>query len=174
MKTSETSSHSQEHRETVSSRLIDIRFITDASVKQSIATTVLRDLPEWFGIEESTQEYIDTVVNYPFIAAYDGDSPIGFYSIRHENDNVLDMYVLGIVKEYHHQGIGTLLQHAVDEYARNNGYSYLMVLTLAEKVQNKEYLQTRSFYLSQGFIDFYQNDDIFDPHNPCQIMIKKL
>ena len=148
--------------------------ITDNNIKQTIAKTILQDLPEWFGIEESTKHYVDTVIKYPFVAAYDNDNPVGFYSLRPENEDVLDMYVLGVLKKYHGTGVGTALQEYVDVYAKDHDYKYLMVLTLAEKKQNREYLLTRKFYLKMGFTDFYQNDDIFDKHNPCQIMIKKI
>ena len=109
------------------------------------------------------------------IVAYDNDDKvIGFYSVREENIDVLDMYVLGVLKEYHNKGVGSLLQEFVDKYALSKGYKYLMVLTLAKKANNKEYLLTRNFYLKMNFSDFYQNDDIFDKNNPCQIMIKQL
>lgn len=151
-----------------------IKLVETTTEKQDIARVVLRDLPEWFGIEESTLEYVENVSKYPFVAAYIDNVPIGFYSIREENKNVLDMYVLGVLKKYHNSGVGTKLQQYVDQYAKEKKYTYLMVLTLAEKVQNKEYLLTRDFYLKQGFIDFYQNDDIFDEYNSCQIMMKKV
>jgi GNAT superfamily N-acetyltransferase len=149
-----------------------INFVSNNDEKQFIAKTILRDLPEWFGIEASTNEYIKNVAKYPLIGAFLNGQAVGFYSIREENNRVLDMYVLGVLKKYHNQGIGTKLQAFVDAYAYSHNYQYLMVLTLAEKVKNKEYLQTRKFYLKQGFIDFYQNDRIFDAYNPCQIMLK--
>ena len=73
-------------------RIIEIKESKD---KQEIAKKVLRDLPEWFGIEESTKEYIENVVKYTFIAAYIDNEVVGFYSLRHENKDTLDMYVLG-------------------------------------------------------------------------------
>ena len=154
--------------------MLEIRFVEDNEEKRRITKAVLNDLPEWFGIEEATRDYIDKVALYPFVAAYIEDKAVGFYSIREENTNVLDMYVLGILKKYHHQGLGTKLQTYVNEYAKNKNYKYLMVLTLAEKANDKAYLQTRKFYLAQGFMDFYQNDEIFDKFNPCQIMLKRL
>ncbi len=151
-----------------------INEVLSPNIKQEIARKILKDLPLWFGIDESTKEYIDTVVEYPFVAAYIDNQVVGFYSIREENEDVLDMYVLGVLRKYHGSGVGSELQKYVDNYALEHRYTYLMVLTLAEKKQNKEYLLTRNFYLKQGFIDFYQNDDIFDKNNPCQIMMKKL
>ena len=154
--------------------MLKIEFVEDNEDKKRIAVAILKDLPEWFGIEEATKEYIDTVTNYPFIAAYIDNKAVGFYSVKEENPHVLDMYVLGVMRNYHNQGLGTKLQAYVNDYAKSKNYKYLMVLTLAEKAQNKEYLKTRKFYLKQGFIDFYQNDNIFDHSNPCQIMLKQV
>lgn len=151
-----------------------IKEIKDPQVKQVITEDVLRDLPEWFGIEAATKEYIQGVKDKVFFAAYDKDNPIGFYCVREENQQVLDLYVLGIKRSHHRLGIGKALQRHVEAYAINKGYQYLMVLTLAKKAYDEAYLKTRKFYLDMGFIDFYQNDDIFSKEDPCQIMMKKL
>lgn len=151
-----------------------IKEIFDEIQKQEISSCILNDLPEWFGIEESTKWYVDNVKMYPMFAVYENNKPIAFYSLRKENNDVLDMFVLGVLKKHHNKGVGTLLQNHVNKYALDNKYKYLMVLTLAKKVNNFEYLLTRKFYLKMGFIDFYQNDDIFNVSNPCQIMIKSL
>jgi GNAT superfamily N-acetyltransferase len=148
--------------------------IKDSQEKQVVTEEVLRDLPEWFGIEEAINKYIHGVKDKVFFAAFDKDNPIGFYCIRKENDQVLDMYVLGIKRSHHRLGIGKALQSHVEDYAKSKGYHYLMVLTLAKKAYDEAYLKTRKFYLDMGFIDFYQNDEIFDKDNPCQIMMKKL
>lgn len=151
--------------------IIEVKKTSD---KEKIAEEVLRDLPEWFGIEESTKEYINTVKNYPFIVCYHEEEVVGFYSLREENSHTLDMYVLGIKKKFHGKGFGTKLQKYVNEYAKNHGYSYLIVLTLSEKHSDKNYALTREFYHKMGFIDIYQSDKIWDESNPTQIMIKKL
>lgn len=90
---------------------MEIVFETNNNIKQKVCSEILHTLPEWFGIEESTKQYIESVVNYPFIIAYsDNNETIGFYSVREENKDTLDMYVLGVQKKYHHLGIGTALQ----------------------------------------------------------------
>ena len=43
-----------------------IKEIYDKKVKIEISTSILESLPEWFGIPESTQEYIDNSSNLPF------------------------------------------------------------------------------------------------------------
>ena len=95
-------------------------------------------------------------------------------SLREENKDTLDMYVLGIIKKYHHMGFGTILQEYVNEYAKRQGYSYVMVLTLSASHKDLGYALTRDFYHKCGFTDIYESDQIWDKANPTQIMIKKL
>lgn len=151
-----------------------IREIKDNNEKQSICRDVLKDLPKWFGIEESTQHYIDSVVDFPFIAYYLKDEPVGFYSLREENKHTLDMYVVGVKKKYHNEGIGTKLQEYAFEYARNNDYKQCIVLTLSSKHKDPCYALTRKFYYKMGFIDLYESDKIWDEFNPTLIMVKTL
>ncbi len=152
-----------------------IVFETDNNIKQKVCSEVLRDLPEWFGIEEATKHYIDSVVNYPFITAYnDSNEVMGFYSIREENKATLDMHVLGVKKKYHNQGVGTVLQNYIYEYAKDKGYKYLLVLTLSKSHSDKGYALTRDFYHKNGFIDIYENDKIWGKSSPTQIMIRSI
>lgn len=155
--------------------MMKIIFETDNKVKQDNCRKVLLDLPEWFGIDEATKEYIDTVVKYPFLTAYSDDNEVmGFYSIREENSDTLDMYVLGVKKKYHNQGIGTALQNYVYNYAKEKGYKYLLVLTLSKSHSDKGYALTRDFYHKNEFVDIYESDKIWDKSNPTQLMIRAI
>ena len=57
---------------------IKIIEIIDKEEKKAISKEVLNDLPEWFGLSESTQKYISDSQNKPFVAAYANDEPVGF------------------------------------------------------------------------------------------------
>lgn len=46
-----------------------IAEIQTAEEKRRIACEILADLPEWFGIPESTEEYIHESASMPFFAA---------------------------------------------------------------------------------------------------------
>ncbi|MBU1144566.1 MAG: GNAT family N-acetyltransferase [Firmicutes bacterium] len=153
---------------------MEVKIITDVNTKSNICKVVLNDLHEWFGIEESKKQYIEMVKKYVFFAMYENETPVAFYSIKEENINTLEMVVLGVLKKYQHQGIGTKLQKSVEEYAKKNGYINIIVLTLASKHKDVAYAATRKFYYKQGFEDIYQSDKIWDEFNPCQIMLKRL
>ena len=151
-----------------------IKEITDEVLKSEICKEVLSDLPEWFGIEESLNMYISEVKKYPMFAYYDNCCLCGFYSLRRENIETLDMYVLGAKKKYHHQGIGSKLQEEVNKYALSNGYKQLIVLTLSDKHPDINYKKTREFYLKQGFKPLYESDKIWGKDNPTLVMFKNV
>lgn len=52
-----------------------IKEINDKQEKKIISTSILESLPDWFGIQESTQEYISKSSNLPFSQQYMNQSP---------------------------------------------------------------------------------------------------
>lgn len=50
-----------------------IRKIKNKEEKKEIARVILEDLPEWFGLPESTENYIEEGEDLPFWAAFEGD-----------------------------------------------------------------------------------------------------
>ncbi len=49
---------------------------------QLIAKQVLDDLPEWFGIPESTANYIEKSKNMPFLAGFIDGKAVGFKALE--------------------------------------------------------------------------------------------
>lgn len=146
-------------------------FIEDASVKQAIAREVLLDLPEWFGLPESTQAYIDQVKDMVFISIGQEEC-MGFCALDTSNALQVNLHVLGLKKIYHNQGIGGELIKFITAYGRENGYGYLSVLTLSGQHESIEYGLTRKFYLKTGFKEFIDLPSLWDPCNPAVLMVK--
>ena len=59
-----------------------IMEIQEPAEKQRIARAILEALPDWFGIEESREEYIKDSAELPLFAAFDGEKPIGFLCLK--------------------------------------------------------------------------------------------
>ena len=59
-----------------------IIHITDPKQKAAIAAAILYALPEWFGIPESTENYISESKDLPFFACVEENIPIGFMTLR--------------------------------------------------------------------------------------------
>ncbi|GCD09368.1 GNAT family N-acetyltransferase [Clostridium tagluense] len=154
--------------------MITISKSTNNDEKQNITNSILRELPEWFGIEESIVEYVNKVKDTDYYVAYDSNIPIGFISIKSNNSYTSEIYVIGVKKEYHNRGIGKMFLQASQQVLINHKVKYLMVKTLGESHPDKHYKSTRAFYNKAGFYPLEEINEIWGEKNPCLIMIKSL
>ena len=148
--------------------------ISDNAKKAEYTNSILRKLPDWFGIEEAIVEYVNTVYRYPYWAAFKNDNCIGFFSGLIHYDRTGEIYVCAIDPEYHGKGIGTLLYKETEKYFVKNGCEYAIVKTLSEKNPDANYAKTREFYIKMGFKELITLTEAWDEWNPCLIMIKKI
>ena len=89
---------------------LKILQIENDEEKQRICEKVLKALPEWFGIDEATLEYIDNVAGTMFFVAKMSGEVVGFYSIISHFPQTSEIFVCGILPKYHRLGIGAELQ----------------------------------------------------------------
>ncbi|HOT31267.1 MAG TPA: GNAT family N-acetyltransferase [Petrotogaceae bacterium] len=153
--------------------MIKISEVTSAD-KQIITADILKKLPQWFGIDSAINDYVSGVKETVFLAAYDDEKPVGFISIKSNNEYTAEIYVMGIEKPYHRKGIGTILIEKAQLFLKNNGYRFLMVKTLGESCDYEFYARTRMFYKKCGFFPLQEIKEIWGEENPCLIMIKVL
>ncbi len=144
-------------------------------LKQSaLCQNILSKLPDWFGIEEATQQYIEAVATLPtFVAEVDGQA-VGFISLKQHNPYAAEVYVMGILPTHHRQGIGRKLLKQAKAYLRGEGVEYLQVKTLSPTHPDPHYARTRLFYEGVGFRPLEEIPDLWDEGNPCLIMIKAI
>lgn len=153
---------------------IEIKEITSEMEKINICELVLRSLPKWFGIEESIREYVYGVKDKVFFSAYVGDMPIGFISIKDHNKFTSEIYVLGVLKDFHRKGIGKRLIKTVEEILINEDKKFLTVKTLGSSHSDENYKKTRNFYRGIGFYPLEEFTELWGENNPCLLMIKPL
>lgn len=151
-----------------------IKEVSDEKEKIEITTNILKLLPDWFGIPESTQEYIDKSSKLPFFSAVDESKVLGFISIKENNQYSAEIYVMGIHPDRHRQGIGKALIDSVIRWTKERGYEFLQVKTLDESHPDVHYSGTRKFYLSVGFRPLECLPELWGKENPCLIMIKHI
>ena len=152
---------------------MEIRQLTNGEEKQSVTRLVLKALPEWFGIPESREEYIKESADKIFFCAFDEDRPVGFLTLKETGKATVELYVMGVLKEYHRQGIGRELFNSAKKTAYEAGYSFMQVKTV-QMGNYEEYDRTNLFYLSLGFQEFEVFPTLWDEGNPCQIYIIRL
>lgn len=132
----------------------------------------MTSLRKWFNPIEDIQRKSIEHRDMPFFAAYKDDDVIGFIAIKIHNKYTAEIYNVGVLEEYHRNGIGSKLLLETENYLKENGYKFLTVKTLDESVEYEPYERTRAFYYKNGFYPIevfllYWNED-----NPCLLLAK--
>ena len=135
---------------------------------------LLRDLPEWFGIEQSILGYVDAAPTLPSTFALRDDEVVGVCVVRHHTPVAAEIEVLAVERPLHRQGIGRRLVQTVESELRERGVVLLQVKTRGPSRVSEEYERTRAFYESLGFLPLEERTDIWDADNPCLILVKPL
>jgi GNAT superfamily N-acetyltransferase len=143
--------------------------VEDPTERSRLCESVLRDLPEWFGIEEATAAYIRDVAELPTLAI--GED--AFLSLKLHTPRAAEVYVMGVRRARHGQGLGTELLRAAEDYLRSRGVEYLQVKTLGPSWPDPGYERTRRFYEARGFVPLEELHGLWE-HNPCLILVKRL
>lgn len=142
--------------------------------KSRICETILRVLPEWFGIEEATQSYILGVAETDFFAILVEQMPVGFVSLLHHNEFTSEIYCMGIFKELHGRGLGKKLLREAEQFLKEQGKMFLSVKTLGDSFPDEAYARTKHFYRGVGFYPLEESTEIWGPQTPCLLMVKPL
>ncbi len=154
-------------------RKITVREVTDGAEKKYITRLVLEALPEWFEVAETREAYIRESADLPLFAAYDGERPAGFLCLKETGKDTAELHVMGVLKEYHRQGVGKALFTKARDAAARSGYSFLQVKTV-QIGKYEDYDRTNRFYLSLGFKEFEVFPTLWDELNPCQVYVMSL
>lgn len=158
---------------TKESFLNGIRQIFLEEEKEKISKTILGDLPDWFGLEDSTKDYVDHSKKMPFWAYFSEGEATGFIALKETGKYTAEIYVMGVCKKSHRAGVGRKLYEAFLAYAKNHGYEYMQVKTVDEG-RYEEYDRTRLFYESLGFRKLEVFPTLWDEWNPCLVLIQKV
>lgn len=148
---------------------MEIKQIFDEEEKKQITRSILEALTDWFEIPKAREEYIEKSANQLFFAAIEDTKPIGFLYLKETSKDTVELHVMGVLKEYHRQGIGRKLF----ELALANGYSFMQVKTV-QMGKYEEYDKTNKFYINIGFKEFEVFPTLWDENNPCQIYVMAL
>jgi GNAT superfamily N-acetyltransferase len=138
--------------------------------RSRICERVLRDLPDWFGFEDVNAAYVRDVAGLTTFAA--GDD--AFLALKVHNPRAAELYVMGVRRERHGQGLGTALVAAAETHLRERAVEYLQVKTLGPSHPDQGYERTRRFYEARGFVPLEEIHGLWDTDNPCLLMVKRL
>lgn len=110
----------------------------------------------------------------PFWAAFDEEKPVGFAALKIHNSYTSEVCVMGVLEEYHRQGVGSRLIGCCEVFCIDNGTEFLTVKTLDEAAKSESYAKTRRFYLAMGFRPLEVFPLHWDKANPCLLLAKYL
>jgi GNAT superfamily N-acetyltransferase len=155
--------------DTVSQGLVAVVEVLDAAERSRLCESVLRELPEWFGLPEANAAYVRDVAALPMLAVEDK----GFVALRLHGPKAGELYVMGVRPEHQGCGLGTALVAAAEGYLREQGVEYLQVKTLGPSRPSQAYERTRGFYEARGFVPLEELHGLWEG-NPCLLMVKRL
>ena len=147
--------------------------IKSPNEKQAIARKVLEALTDWFGIEESREEYISGSANWTFFVFYLEDEYVGFLCLKETGKATVELAVMGVLQNHHRSGLGRQLVERAKETARSQGYEFMQVKTVKMGMY-EDYDRTNLFYISCGFKELEVFPLLWDEANPCQIYVMSL
>lgn len=153
---------------------MNIKPVFDSKTKSAICDSILRSLPEWFGIEESIVDYTKHVGEMPYYAAFDGEGSVGFIAIKAHNPYTAEVYVMGVLSGCHRMGVGSALMDRVERHCIAGGFKFLTVKTLDSSAASEHYERTRQFYFKMGFLPLEVFPLLWDERNPCLFLAKQL
>ena len=133
---------------------------------------ILDLLPDWFGIPESVDDYVEVAdATQCVIASLDGDD-VGITTVIEHSPFAAEIYLMAVVPTRHRHGVGrAMLRHVEADLARR-GVEFLQVKTLSASDPDPGYAATRAFYLAYGFRPLEEFPTLWDPDNPALQMIK--
>ena len=153
---------------------IEIKLVAPHSQQSKICDLILRDLPQWFGIEKALIQYLEEIEKLPTLLASIESRYVGFLSFKQHNKYAAELYVIGIYFEYQRYGIGSALVYHAESILRQQKIEYWQVKTLAPSHPDPFYAQTRAFYLAKGFRPLEEFTQLWGQDNPCLLMVKYL
>jgi GNAT superfamily N-acetyltransferase len=145
----------------------------DASMSDA-CESILKALPEWFGIPASNEEYIRSLPRLTTFVARLRGVVVGFVALEQHFPESAENHVLAVHPDHHRQGIGRALLAHSERWLRSRGVEVFHVKTLGPSDPYPPYANTRAFYSACGFRPLFETTALWGPENPALILAKPL
>jgi GNAT superfamily N-acetyltransferase len=158
--------------------------------RSDAAHDILGELPEWFGIDRFTHEYVEAAAKFPnYVAVAAPESPapaieadggkipsedvLGVLLVDQRYPTSAEVHLLAVRRKHHRAGIGRTLMRRVEDDLRAQGVRLLSVKTFGPSASDPDFDRTRAFYTACGFHPVEEFPDLW-ADNPCMLMVKPL
>lgn len=112
---------------------------------------ITADLPEYFGLPECNEQYIQGIRSHINFAAKINGAATGLLSLEFPYPTNSNIYWMAVLRHWQGKGIGQRLLDAAAQYTKLEGAFTMTVETLAPSEVDENYLKTYQFYEKQGF-----------------------
>lgn len=124
----------------------------DRGQEPSAVDRILRSLPDWLGIEEAINNYVESASKLDsFLAVMDGEA-VGVALIERHFPESAELNLIAVQADKQGRGIGGRLLESITEVLTTDGCQLLQVHTVGPSSEDNAYAQTRRFYLQNGFL----------------------
>jgi ribosomal protein S18 acetylase RimI-like enzyme len=156
-------------------------LVTSPECNPGAVERLLRMLPEWFGIESSVVEYVESARKLPTYLAWPAAGsanreelyPVGALLAARHFPCSAEIHLMAVDPAVHRRGAGRAMVAALEADLVADGAEFLEVKTLGPSHPDSGYELTRRFYVSVGFRPLEEIHGLW-PDNPCLVMIKSL
>jgi GNAT superfamily N-acetyltransferase len=151
-----------------------LRFTTriEESGSGTICRSILNALPHWFGIPASVADDVAVADRSPSVIAATAERDIGIATLVSHGPYAAEVYVMGVLPEYHRHGVGRAMLQAAEARLARAGVEFLQVKTLSPSKPDEGYEKTRAFYLAYGFRPLDEFPLLWGADNPALQMVK--
>lgn len=157
---------------TASEPALDLTLHSDGS--GDICSSILGQLPQWFGIPSANADYAAAADRHPTVIAMTNGQPVGVLTTVQHSDAAAEVYVMAVLPEYHRRGIGAAMLTVAEQDLSQRGITFLQVKTLAATHPDAGYVKTRAFYQANGFEVLEVFPDLWGSDNPALQMVKHI
>lgn len=153
-----------------------LEVVRHDSGDHAVVEEMLRELPEWFGIEAAIRDYAEHAGRNPtYTASDDRGRVLGLLVLTFHGPTSAEVHLLAVRPAAHRRGIGRALMAAAERDLQDAEVGFLQVKTLGPSRPDPHYDATRAFYLALGYtpLEEHPTDSLWDG-NPCLVLVKHL
>lgn len=141
---------------------------------ESQCETVLRSLPQWFGIEEALRMYAADTGRLPTFALSEHGAVVAFVSLMQHFTESWEIHCIAVHASARNRGHGKALLRHSEQWLVRQGVKFLQVKTVAHTSKSAAYAETRQFYAAAGFTPLEVFPLLWAPQNPALQLVKVL
>ncbi|USQ77216.1 GNAT family N-acetyltransferase [Ornithinimicrobium cryptoxanthini] len=134
---------------------------------------ILAALPDWFGIPEANEHYVQAAAEKDSYLARVGDATVGVALVDRHFPETAEIHLIAVAPGHHGSGVGSALVEALEADVRRDGARLLEVKTVGSSFEDEGYAATRAFYQARGFLPL-EEVSALDWDGPTLIMVKAL